>query len=43
MTAKQTRKTRWIVIKIAIVDWIAKTKEYKRAHGKSRIKTSKRW
>ncbi len=27
------RKTRWIVTMIAMVDWIAKTKEYKSAYG----------
>jgi hypothetical protein len=32
--AKQTRMTRWIVMMIAMMDWIAKTKEYKSAFGK---------
>jgi hypothetical protein len=32
--AKQTRKTRWIVMMIAMAGWIAKTKEYKSVNGK---------
>ncbi len=32
--AKQTRKTRWIVMIISMADWIAKSKEYTSAHGK---------
>jgi hypothetical protein len=43
MLAKQTRMTRWIVMMIAMVDWIAKLKEYKSAHGKSKSKKNKRW
>ncbi len=31
------------VMMIAKADWIAKTKEYKSAYGKSRSKTYKRW
>jgi hypothetical protein len=38
--AKQARKTRWIVMMIAMVGWIAKTKEYKNVHEKSRSKTN---
>jgi hypothetical protein len=34
--------TRWIVMMIAIADWIAKIKEYKSAYGKSRSKKYKR-
>jgi hypothetical protein len=32
--AKQTRKTRWIVMMIAMAEWIAKTKECKSAYRK---------
>jgi hypothetical protein len=35
--------TRWIVMMITMADWIAKTREYKRAYGKSRSKKYKRW
>jgi hypothetical protein len=38
----QTRKTRWIVMMIAMADWIAKTKEYKVHIEKSRSKKNKR-
>jgi len=34
--------TRWIVMIIAMTDWIAKTKKYKSAFEKSRSKTYKR-
>ncbi len=30
--------TRWIAMMIAMADWIAKTKEYKSAHGKKQVR-----
>jgi hypothetical protein len=35
--------TRWIVMMIAMVEWIAKTKKVQKSFGKSRSKTYKRW
>ncbi len=35
--------TKWIVMMIAVADWIAKTKEYKSAFEKNRSKTYKKW